>query len=134
MTTKEYMPEVGEPCEFSYSSRENWCKTSPIAFNDGRVWLPSTGLIVCKSVKFRPIKTPAEIEREEAIEAMKAISIITIGDGMARLYDAGYKPVGDEVSDIDIIAEQVNHYFEDNELCVHASDLFKKFKIYQRGE
>tara|TARA_R110000803_G_scaffold210829_1_gene284046 strand:- start:1103 stop:1606 length:504 start_codon:yes stop_codon:yes gene_type:complete len=102
MTTKEYMPEVGDVCEVYNRGIIGWGVIEINAIGKDFLLADERGheVVLKKTCQFRPLKTQQEIEREEAIEGITTIlresPIYT--DMAEKLYDAGYRKLGDEVT------------------------------------
>lgn len=106
----EWMPEVGQECEFSLNVSQPavWTKTT-ITHRGGSL---SVGIVDgeefifrhATNYTFRPIKTQEETEREKAIkELTSAINCLDTPSMSAEaLYDAGYRKQGEVVSSEDV--------------------------------
>jgi hypothetical protein len=128
--TKEYMPEVGEVCEFYLDGKWEVITVQSITFlmvnftfDDSKRWE------FLALSRFRPIKTQQDIEREEAIHSLvKIIKDDYKTDAVlaARILNSGYVKVGDEVGNNSLFMFNISKH--------HAEILLKNFKIYPRGD
>ncbi len=129
------MPESGVPCEY-YSKKKNvWVPVTPRSSLDFLTLFDREKGAICLNVslhKFRPLKIKQDIEREEAIEKMKKIAEISVGGGMARLYDAGYRKVGNEVSKDDLRATLSG--IQHNKVELMLIHMNANFKIFYKAQ
>ena len=97
-----YIPKVGEDCLYSLGDSGTWhkCNIIFIVGTQGVVMESKQafeGVQFCSfygnlSVKFKPAKTPAEIEREKDIAQMFEDAEVQGSNGaFVRLYDKGYR-------------------------------------------
>ena len=96
-----YIPKVGEECLYSLGDSNTWhkCNIIFIVGTQGVVMESKTafeGVQFCGmgSVKFKPLKTPAEIEREKSVTKALEVLGYRYSDGsvlkiLGDLYDAG---------------------------------------------
>jgi hypothetical protein len=142
MTTK-YIPEVGEKCMYSFSNTV-WEGAEVKAISGNEVWLKDKSgdaIVDIRRYYFRPIKSQADIEREEAIERMADVIGVTLTGArpsmMAKLYDAGYHngpKVGDEVNK-KLIQDRLYYEFGVMASMHDATQVITdNFKIYPRGD
>ena len=130
--TKEYMPEVGEPCEVYDSSSHRWNVIGINAIGRDFLLVDDKGYEVClpKTSLFRPIEARQETEREEAIASLiKIIKDEHKNDTVLaeRILNSGYRKLGDEASLNDIYRK-----FPNGEASFIP--FIEQFKVYPRGE
>ena len=142
------IPPVGCECEYNTAykgDKEKWEKVFIIAHDNKRAVFyicdepfDEKGHEYYSNDKdFRPLKTPDQQQREDAIEAMlnivlcKSKNMRTCGT-VEALYDADYRKMGEEVKP-DELSDFINPYIQADSLAVHLK-LLKHFHITKRGE
>lgn len=89
------LPPVGIECEWHCDNQSGWRVVTVLAYSGSDAWIQPKGgysMIVGNPINFRPIRTPEQIERDEAIAAMmKDSRCDTPWDEFGRLYDAGWR-------------------------------------------
>lgn len=137
----EYKPKIGEICEYFWDDGGEWRRCAVIALHNSKFVIADYEGLAYEGLrpdtnKFRPLKTKAEIEREEAIEQMvKIIDDIHCwnqSECISRLYDAGYHngvKVGKKVS-FDEMLDQVENYPQ-QEIDGYIS---KNFDIFRKTQ
>lgn len=96
----EGLPPVGVECEME-NDRGTWLPVDVIAHKDGFAfgWSYDYRIVLHsdKTEGFRPIRSPEDVARDEAIDAMRDVgytlpaAIRFTKEEMASLYDAGYR-------------------------------------------
>lgn len=96
----EGLPPVGVECEM-HNDRGTWLPVDVIAHKDGFAfgWSYDYRIVLHsdKTEGFRPIRSPEDVARDEAIDAMRDVgytlpaAIRFTKEEMASLYDAGYR-------------------------------------------
>ena len=108
---KDGIPPVGIDCLVCLSGlNDEYFVTKPIAYYGDSVWLDGLGVWEVEPLRFKPIKTKADIEREQAIEEMKSSSICSkvFSDHLCRdLHDAGYRKQGEIISSYDFVRDYI---------------------------
>jgi len=113
---KEGIPPIGEPCLFKFKDDPRWEETDIVAKDKTVLWVRGVGLVANHAAHFKCIKTPAEKERDAAIDG--ASKIIEMAHGSAggaykkycgTLYDAGYRKQS-EVADLIDLSESMHGY------------------------
>jgi hypothetical protein len=98
----KFIPKVGEECLYSLGDSYTWHKcniifivgTQGVVIESKQVF---EGVQFCsfygnEAVKFKPIKTPAEIERDNGIVQMfEDAEVQGSNSAFVRLYDKGYR-------------------------------------------
>lgn len=102
----EGLPPVGVECEFtSFSSGDVWHTGVVRYLSEHTIVIEFTDMVNGKAesishprtMKFRPLRSPEDVARDEAIEAMRDVgytlpaAIRFTKEEMAALYDAGYR-------------------------------------------
>jgi hypothetical protein len=97
-----YIPKVGEDCLYSLGDSNTWhkCNIIFIVGTQGVVMeskqafegVQYCSLLGNEAVKFKPAKTPAEIERDNGIAQMfEDAEVQGSNSAFVRLYDKGYR-------------------------------------------
>lgn len=108
------LPPVGCECEWCGLQGDYWVKGVVVALSGTEIVFSHDGksahkpnsyeILKHKYIKFRPIKSPEDIEREKAIAEMITLSCSKwVEKNCAVIYDAGYRKQGKEVS-IDLLS------------------------------
>ena len=102
----EGLPPVGVECEFtSFSSGDVWHTGVVRYLSEHTIVIEFTNMVNGKAesishprtMKFRPLRSPEDVARDESIEAMRDVgytlpaAIRFTKEEMAALYDAGYR-------------------------------------------
>lgn len=100
----EWLPPVGSRIQYSCIKFDDnrpaiefgkWYGGTVIAYYEGFVWTSDNGIRRLDNTIFRPIKSPEDVARDEAIEAMiltvRSTDHTTLRSIVEILYDAGYR-------------------------------------------
>jgi hypothetical protein len=88
----KYIPKVGEECLWLSPNTGVYHHTKIIHINDESVWLEGEGVVAHDTDRYKPIKTPAEIERDNGIVQMfEDAEVQGSNSAFVRLYDKGYR-------------------------------------------
>lgn len=105
------LPPVGAMCRYRAFSDMPWVECEVLGWYGADVWLKRTDdgrTFVMGNPELFPIRSPEDVVRDEAIEAMRDVgyalpaAIRFTKEEMAALYDAGYRKVDSSSVDLKI--------------------------------
>ena len=87
----KFIPKVGEECLWLSPSTGVYHHTKIIHINEESVWLEGEGVVAHDTARYKPIKTPAEIERDELAAIIYGGGRLDSADLAKMIIDTGYR-------------------------------------------